>query len=83
MLADQQVEAFVYTPTSGYTGPDSFVYTITDPTTGLESMDNTVAITVSAHAKPTAYDVSAVTVEDTPVTVVLCGRTPSRPSRRR
>ena len=69
-------EAFVYTPASGYTGPDSFVYTVTDPTTGLESMDNTVAITVNAHTQPTAYNVSAITTEDHPVTVVLCGENP-------
>ncbi len=74
------VEAFVYTPTSGYTGPDGFVYTVTDPTTGLESMDNAVAITVGPHVKPTAYDVSAFTTEDKAVTVELCAENPESSS---
>jgi hypothetical protein len=69
-------EAFVYTPSANYTGPDSFIYSITDPTTGLDSTNNTVTITVSPHLKPTAYDVSAFTTEDVPVTAVLCGENP-------
>ncbi len=39
-------------------------------------MNNTVTITVSQHQKPTAYDVSAFTTEDHPVTIVLCGENP-------
>ncbi len=72
------VEAFVYTPGSNYTGPDSFSYTVTDTTTHLVSDLNTVAITVGSHQKPTAYDASAFTTEDTPVTVVLCGENPEQ-----
>ena len=70
------VKAFIYTPNANYTGSDSFVYSVTDPTTGLVSSNNTVSITVGAHQKPTAYDVSGNTVEDTAATIVLCGENP-------
>ncbi len=72
------VEGYVYTPANNFTGGDSFVYSITDPTTGLVSMDNAVTITVAAHQKPTAYDASAFTVEDAPVTITLCGENPEQ-----
>jgi hypothetical protein len=68
--------AYLYTPTPGYIGPDSFSYTVTDPTTGLVSELNTVAITVGAHQKPTAYPVSAATTEDHAVNLTLCGNNP-------
>ena len=68
--------AYLYTPTAGYIGLDSFGYTVTDTTTGLISSVNPMAITVGAHVKPTAYDVSASTVEDAPVNLTLCGTNP-------
>jgi hypothetical protein len=70
------IEAFLYTPSSGYTGPDGFTYSVTDTATGLVSAGNTLTITVAAHPKPTAYDVSASTMEDAPVDIVLCGNNP-------
>jgi VCBS repeat-containing protein len=44
--------SFTYTPTTGYTGPDSFTYKAKDATT--ESAAVTVSLTVAANAAPTA-----------------------------
>ena len=38
---------FVYTPVTGYLGPDSFTYSDTDPTTGLTGNAATVNLNVT------------------------------------
>jgi hypothetical protein len=73
---DTNIEAFTFTPSSNYVGPDSFTYSITDPTTGLNSGPNVMSITVGTPPTPTAYDVAADTEEGQSVNVVLCGQNP-------
>jgi hypothetical protein len=46
------LNGLVYTPTSGYSGPDSLHLSLTDPGDGLTGSDN-VAITVNAPSPPT------------------------------
>jgi hypothetical protein len=58
----------LYTPTAGYTGPDSFTYKVTD-TDGRTSNAATVSITVVLPAPPTAGPVSASGYKNNPVTV--------------
>jgi VCBS repeat-containing protein len=57
---------FVYTPTSGYSGPDSFTYTVTNGT--LTSDSETVTLTVDAP--PVAVNDSYITPVDTPLLVL-------------
>jgi hypothetical protein len=64
-----------YTPTAGYTGPDSFTYKTSDGTT--DSNTATVTITVTpANTAPTADDASATTSAGTPAQVTLTGHDP-------
>ncbi|MDT4921039.1 MAG: hypothetical protein QOI15_1941, partial [Pseudonocardiales bacterium] len=74
------VNGYAYTPGTNYVGPDAFSYTVKDLTTNLTSDPLTVAITVSAHAKPTAFAVSSSTLQGVPVDVVLCGSNPESSS---
>ncbi|MCC6166182.1 MAG: tandem-95 repeat protein [Caldilineaceae bacterium] len=62
--------SFGYTPNLGFTGVDSFVYQICD--TG--NLCDTAAVTITinpVNAPPVAIDDSAVTDEDTPVTIAV------------
>ena len=72
---NQDAASVVYTPASGYTGPDSFSYTVSDAS--LTSPAATVSITVQAdpppNTAPTANASSAVTTQNTPVSVGLSG----------
>ena len=60
----------VYTPTAGYSGPDSFSYTVSDGTNPPVSA--TVSMTIT-NAAPTATGSSQTTAEDTPKTIGLAG----------
>jgi VCBS repeat-containing protein len=62
--------AFTYTPTTGYTGPDSFTYNAKDPGNNV-SNDATVTLTVTAP--PVANADTYSTAEDTPLTVIAPG----------
>ena len=60
-----------YTPTAGYSGPDSFTYTVKD-NFGLTSNAATVSVTVTkpvTNLPPVAKDDSAFTKVNTPVVV--------------
>ena len=62
-----------YTPTSGYSGPDSFQWSVND---GLDDSNiATISITVDppANTAPTAQSDSVATGEDTPVAITLTG----------
>jgi VCBS repeat-containing protein len=61
--------SFTYTPTTGYTGPDSFTYKAKDATT--ESAAVTVSLTVAANVAPTAAADQYSTAEDTPLNVAV------------
>ena len=67
----------VYTPTAGYSGPDSFTYSISDGHGGTDSA--TVSVTVNpagTNNPPVADDETLTTPEDTPGNVsVLVGDT--------
>lgn len=59
-----------YTPTTGFSGTDTFTYTANDGT--VSSAAATVTVTVVAdNAAPVASNVSALTLEDTAITIVL------------
>ncbi|HTH56848.1 MAG TPA: Ig-like domain-containing protein [Cyclobacteriaceae bacterium] len=63
---------FNYTPASNYNGSDSFTFQANDGT--LTSNIATVSISVSAVADaPTADSNSVVTLEDTPLSIILSG----------
>jgi hypothetical protein len=67
-----------YTPTAGYSGPDSFTYTVNDGTGGT-STPATVTITVTppaANTIPTANPASKATPYETAGTVNLSGSDP-------
>ena len=68
-------ETVTYTPTTGYSGPDSFTYKVNDGTS--DSNTATVSITV-VNAPPTASDESASTSQNTPVDVTLQGSSTSQ-----
>ena len=52
---------YAYTPTAGYSGPDSFTYTITD------TFGQTSTATVSLSVTPVAHDDTATTSASTPL----------------
>ncbi|MGG1519428.1 Ig-like domain-containing protein [Paenibacillus oryzisoli] len=59
---------WIYTPTAGYTGPDSFTYKVTDAG-GLASSEATITITV--NGVPTAADQTVQVVKDTAKVITL------------
>jgi VCBS repeat-containing protein len=59
--------SFTYTPTNGYTGPDSFTYRAGDGTT--QSQPATVSLTVAQNAAPTAVADQYSVNEDAVLTV--------------
>ncbi len=59
-----------YTPTAGYSGPDSFTYTVSDGTNPPVSATVTMTVT---NAAPTATGSSQTTPEDTLKTISLAG----------
>ncbi|MEQ8786488.1 MAG: Ig-like domain-containing protein [Pirellulaceae bacterium] len=65
----------VYTPESGYVGPDNFTFTVTDDATAggpaVDSEPATVDITIAAPPVAVSANVSAV--EDTPLDLVISG----------
>ena len=66
-----------YTPTAGFSGPDSFTYKATDGQ-GVSSNIATVTITVNAaqNNAPTANNINIQTNTGTPVTITLTGTDP-------
>ena len=63
-----------YTPTTGYSGPDSFTFKVTD-TSGQDSNTATVSITVENQA-PTANGQSVTTPKNTALPITLTGTDP-------
>jgi VCBS repeat-containing protein len=61
--------SFTYTPTTGYTGPDSFTYRASDGTT--QSQPTTVSLTVAQNAAPTAVADQYSVNEDAVLTVAV------------
>ncbi|MGG1553917.1 Ig-like domain-containing protein [Paenibacillus ferrarius] len=59
---------WTYTPTTGYSGPDSFTYKVTDAG-GLSSSEATITITV--NGAPNAADQTVQVVKDTPKVITL------------
>lgn len=66
---------FTYTPAAGYFGADSFTYTLSDGNGGTDT--GSVSITLNEvsvpNTPPTAQNDSAVTNEDTAVTISVLG----------
>lgn len=68
--------AFVYTPTTSYTGKDNFTFTATDTSSSVSSKAATVSLTINAlpppaSTAPIANDVSLKTYESLPVSGTL------------
>src|SRR5947207_12589909 len=61
-----------YTPTSGYTGPDSFTYDVNDGNGGTASATVSITVNFVNHA-PTATAQSVSLNQDTTSTVTLTG----------
>ncbi len=65
---------FTYTPTTGYTGPDTFTYQICDTDNACDTATVTITVTpVATNAPPVAGDDTATTPADTPVTINVAG----------
>ena len=63
---------FVYTPASGYVGPDSFVYQLSDENDGTATATVSITVTPVNHA-PTADGQAVSTPEDMPLGITLTG----------
>ncbi len=63
----------VYTPDSGYAGPDSFTYTVTDPQGASSTATVTVSVTrpTAANLPPVVTGETATTTVGTPVDVTV------------
>jgi len=66
--------AVTYTPTAGYSGPDSFAYTVNDGV--ATSAPATASLTVASNTTPTADPGSATAAQDGSVSVGLGGTDP-------
>jgi gliding motility-associated-like protein len=75
VFVDPTTGIALYTPKSGYTGPDSFTYTVKD-FQGLVSNFATVSIGVSV--RPTGTNDNAVTLASTPVVIPVANNDPGR-----
>ena len=64
-----------YTPTTGYSGPDSFTYDVSDGNGGTASATVSIAVTV-VNSAPTATAQSVTLNQDTTSTVTLTGTDP-------
>jgi hypothetical protein len=64
-----------YTPTAGYTGPDSFQFTVTDTATTLTSSAATVTLTVGVL--PTANPQSVTTAQGQAKSITITGGAPN------
>ena len=62
-----------YTPTNGYSGPDSFTYRVSDGTDFSTAATVTITVSPPANNIPTAADLNLSTAQDTPLTVTLAG----------
>ncbi len=60
--------SITYTPTGGYSGPDSFTYAISDGAGGSATGTVTVSVVLS-NAPPVATDDTLAATEDTPATL--------------
>jgi hypothetical protein len=58
----------LYTPTTGYSGPDTFTYTVAD-TNGQVSVPGTVSLTINLRTPPVAGAVTATTRAGQAVTI--------------
>jgi hypothetical protein len=65
--------SILFTPTAGYTGPDSFTYRVFDGTDVSSPATASITVTTPANSVPTASDVTSATQKDTPVGVTLSG----------
>ena len=63
----------LYTPDTGYNGPDSFTYKVNDGTGDSSPATVTITVTSTGNAPPTANPVTDSTPQDTPQTVTLSG----------
>ena len=63
---------FVYTPASGYVGPDGFVYQLSDENDGTATATVSITVTPVNHA-PTADGQTVSTPEDMPLGITLTG----------
>ena len=69
-----------FTPTTGYSGPDSFTYTVSDPQLAT-SLPATVTINItSGNQAPVANDQSVTTDEDVNKSITLTGSDPEMQS---
>ena len=64
--------SFTYTPSNGYTGPDSFIYRARDASNNLSASTN-VVLSVTLPGTPVASPDAWSTNEDTPLTVNAAG----------
>ncbi|TFH06805.1 MAG: tandem-95 repeat protein, partial [Candidatus Atribacteria bacterium] len=62
--------AIQYTPNPNYSGPDSLVYTVSDGSGGTATATVSIAV-LPVNDPPTAQDDSAITEEDTAVTIAV------------
>jgi len=66
----------LYTPTPGYSGPDSFTFKTNDGTTDSPAATVSLTVTPPVNTVPTANATSASTAQDTPVTITVSGTDP-------